>query len=112
MLPYTQHVALPLILVSFRHMYIEHRQLKEIKEFIDPNCVETFVAPEVLDGSPYNKAVDYWSLGIVLYQFLVGKPPFEFDGDFAKLLNGIYTQRLRYPKNLISTNCCSFLDGV
>lgn len=44
----------------------------------------TYSAPEVLDGSPYNKAIDYWSLGIVLYQFLVGKPPFDFDGDFAK----------------------------
>jgi len=72
----------------------------------------TYSAPEVLDGSPYNKAIDYWSLGIVLFQFLVGKPPFEFDGDFAKLLHSIYTQKIRYPKQMISTNCAAFLDGL
>eukprot|EP01114_Cavostelium_apophysatum_P012722 TRINITY_DN2910_c0_g1_i1.p1 TRINITY_DN2910_c0_g1~~TRINITY_DN2910_c0_g1_i1.p1 ORF type:complete len:655 (-),score=195.25 TRINITY_DN2910_c0_g1_i1:52-2016(-) len=72
----------------------------------------TYSAPEVLDGSPYNKAIDYWSLGIVLFQFLVGKPPFEFDGDFAKLLRSIYTTKIKFPKQFISVNCAAFLDGL
>mmetsp|Transcript_19481 Transcript_19481/g.27178 ORF Transcript_19481/g.27178 Transcript_19481/m.27178 type:complete len:694 (-) Transcript_19481:65-2146(-) len=64
----------------------------------------TYSAPEVLDGSPYKKTIDYWSLGIVMYQFLVGKPPFEFDGDFAKLLNSIYSDEIYYPRPYISEN--------
>jgi len=72
----------------------------------------TYSAPEVLDGSPYNKAIDYWSLGIVLYQFLVGKPPFDFDGDFAKLLRSIYTNKIKYPRELVSVNAAAFLDGL
>src|SRR5690348_7549013 len=53
----------------------------------------SYSAPEVLDGSPYNKSVDYWSLGIVLYQLFMGKAPFEFDGDFGKLIRDIYTAK-------------------
>jgi serine/threonine protein kinase len=53
------------------------------------DLVLSLLAPEVLMGEPYKKTIDYWSLGVVMYQFLVGSLPFEFDGDFAKLLHQI-----------------------
>ena len=35
-----------------------------------------YLAPEVLDGQPYNFPVDWWSLGILTYELLLGAPPF------------------------------------
>ena len=36
-----------------------------------------YLAPEMLDGDPtYDKMVDWWALGIFMYEILVGIPPF------------------------------------
>jgi cell cycle protein kinase DBF2 len=35
-----------------------------------------YMAPEVLDGTPYDHSVDYWSLGCMLFEMLIGYPPF------------------------------------
>ena len=56
----------------------------------NPNeCHEAFgtpeyIAPEVITNSGYNHMVDWWSLGICLYQFLIGCTPFT--GDTAEQL--------------------------
>jgi polo-like kinase 1 len=37
-----------------------------------------YIAPEVLDGkNGHSYEVDVWSLGVVLYTLIIGKPPFE-----------------------------------
>lgn len=35
-----------------------------------------YMAPEVLRGKPYTFAVDFWSLGCILFELLAGFPPF------------------------------------
>ncbi|KAI7822521.1 kinase-like domain-containing protein [Gamsiella multidivaricata] len=36
-----------------------------------------YLAPEMVEGRDHSNQVDLWSLGVLCYEFLVGRPPFE-----------------------------------
>jgi aurora kinase len=36
-----------------------------------------YLPPEMVEGREHNERVDYWALGVLTYEFLVGNPPFE-----------------------------------
>jgi serine/threonine protein kinase len=36
-----------------------------------------YLPPEMIEGHDYDESVDIWSIGVLLYEFLVGSPPFE-----------------------------------
>ena len=38
-----------------------------------------YIAPEILENKGYNNSVDWWSLGCLMYEMLVGKPLFNFN---------------------------------
>lgn len=36
-----------------------------------------YLPPEMVEGKEHNEKVDYWALGVLTYEFMVGNPPFE-----------------------------------
>lgn len=39
-----------------------------------------YLPPEMIEGKDHDSTVDVWSLGVLMYEFLVGSPPFEAQG--------------------------------
>eukprot|EP01123_Difflugia_compressa_P005860 TRINITY_DN17982_c0_g1_i1.p1 TRINITY_DN17982_c0_g1~~TRINITY_DN17982_c0_g1_i1.p1 ORF type:complete len:469 (-),score=115.97 TRINITY_DN17982_c0_g1_i1:67-1473(-) len=58
-----------------------------------------YLAPEVIKGEKYTKAVDWWSLGILIYEMLVGTPPFVAEA-IQQLFEKIIKGPINFPKSL------------
>ncbi|KAJ7414173.1 Serine/threonine-protein kinase N2 [Willisornis vidua] len=58
-----------------------------------------FLAPEVLTDMSYTRAVDWWGLGVLIYEMLVGESPFPGD-DEEEVFDSIVNDEVRYPRFL------------
>jgi len=69
-----------------------------------------YLAPEVLRKQAYDKAVDWWCLGAVLYEMLYGLPPF-YSKDTLEMYQNILNKPLRLRTN-ISIPARNLLEGL
>ncbi|GAB1600387.1 putative serine/threonine-protein kinase PRKY [Argonauta hians] len=58
-----------------------------------------YLAPEIIQSKGHNKAVDWWSLGILIYEMLVGCPPF-FDDNPFDIYEKILIGKISWPKTM------------
>lgn len=58
-----------------------------------------YLPPEMVEGREHDEMVDVWSLGVLLYEFLVGSPPFEAEGHRATY-SRISRVDLQFPKGV------------
>ncbi|KAG5187097.1 camp-dependent protein kinase catalytic subunit 1 [Tribonema minus] len=56
-----------------------------------------YIAPEVLLNKGHGKGVDWWTLGILIYEMLVGQPPFV-DDDPLKVYQQVLAGKLVFPR--------------
>ncbi|CEO95740.1 hypothetical protein PBRA_004453 [Plasmodiophora brassicae] len=71
-----------------------------------------YLPPEMIEGKAHDETVDIWSLGVLTYEFLVGRPPFETEGH-NETYRKIARVDIRYPtwldpdaRDLISKASC------
>jgi len=69
-----------------------------------------YLAPEILNRKGHGRAVDWWSLGALLYEMLTGLPPF-YCRDRNQLFEKIRSGVLEFP-DFVSENARSLLDGL
>ncbi|XP_021326925.2 microtubule-associated serine/threonine-protein kinase 3 isoform X2 [Danio rerio] len=79
------------------NLYEEHME-KDTREFIDKQLCGTpeYIAPEVILRQGYGKPVDWWAMGIILYEFLVGCVPF-FGDTPEELFGQVVSDEIEWP---------------
>lgn len=54
---------------------------------------------QVLEDNDYGRAVDWWGLGVVMYEMMCGRLPF-YNQDHERLFELILMEEIRFPKTL------------
>ncbi|KAM9005356.1 microtubule-associated serine/threonine-protein kinase 2 isoform 4-T4 [Sarcophilus harrisii] len=72
---------------------------KDAREFLDKQVCGTpeYIAPEVILRQGYGKPVDWWAMGIILYEFLVGCVPF-FGDTPEELFGQVISDEIAWPE--------------
>ncbi|KAL0583147.1 hypothetical protein ABG067_006914 [Albugo candida] len=55
-----------------------------------------YLSPEIILQQPHDSAVDYWALGVILYEMLVGFPPFN-DNTVEAIFDNILRRDIAWP---------------
>lgn len=74
-----------------------------------------FMAPELLESKEYDYSVDYWTLGITLYEFIAAKGPFRSRGekvDNKEVKKRTLEDPVVYPDGKFSDNAKAICDAL
>jgi len=73
---------------------------------------EEYIAPEVIEGKSQSGAVDWWTLGILIFEMLCGRTPFRGEGQ-TETFSRILHDDIIWPKDIqISTDCRNLLKKL
>uniref|UniRef100_H2YRW2 non-specific serine/threonine protein kinase n=1 Tax=Ciona savignyi TaxID=51511 RepID=H2YRW2_CIOSA len=103
---------------------LDRRRMRDANRHVARSLVGTpnYIAPEVLLREGYTQMCDWWSVGVILYEMVVGSPPFHSDTPSETQLKVInYRKSLRIPAHaqlapqttdIILRLCCDQHDRI
>ncbi|CAM1308982.1 AKT3 (predicted) [Pycnogonum litorale] len=69
-----------------------------------------YLAPEVLEDHDYGRSVDWWGVGVVMYEMMCGRLPF-YNRDHEVLFELILIEEVKFPRT-VSVEARSFLTNL
>ncbi|KAK7261019.1 hypothetical protein RIF29_27322 [Crotalaria pallida] len=82
------------------HEQLQHWQINRRKLAFSTVGTQDYIAPEVLLKKGYGMECDWWSLGAIMYEMLVGYPPFYSDDPLTTCRKIVHWRNhLRFPEN-------------
>ncbi|KAF9074719.1 Pkinase-domain-containing protein [Rhodocollybia butyracea] len=94
LLDYTGHIAL----CDFGLCKLNMSETEKTNTFCG---TPEYIAPELLESQGYTKTVDWWTLGVLLYEMMTGLPPF-YDENVNTMYQRILTDPLNFPPDMPS----------
>ncbi|KAJ3804418.1 kinase-like domain-containing protein [Lentinula lateritia] len=94
LLDYTGHIAL----CDFGLCKLNMSETEKTNTFCG---TPEYIAPELLESQGYTKTVDWWTLGVLLYEMMTGLPPF-YDDNVNTMYQRILTDPLNFPPDMPS----------
>ncbi|KAL9709471.1 Serine/threonine-protein kinase [Leucoagaricus gongylophorus] len=92
LLDYTGHIAL----CDFGLCKLNMSETEKTNTFCG---TPEYIAPELLESQGYTKTVDWWTLGVLLYEMMTGLPPF-YDENVNTMYQRILTDPLQFPPGM------------
>jgi serine/threonine protein kinase len=72
-----------------------------------------YLAPEIVDRKGHGFAVDWWSVGCIVFEMLTGTPPFILNnGNKEELFENIRKCNIKFPDHINVTPQCKDLLSV
>lgn len=103
LLDYTGHIAL----CDFGLCKLNMKENEKTNTFCG---TPEYLAPEILSGNGYNKSIDWWTLGVLLYEMIHGLPPF-YDENTDRMYEKILNKPLEFGEEF-SDEAVSILTGL
>ncbi|KZP08525.1 Pkinase-domain-containing protein [Athelia psychrophila] len=94
LLDYTGHIAL----CDFGLCKLNMSETEKTNTFCG---TPEYIAPELLESQGYTKTVDWWTLGVLLYEMMTGLPPF-YDENVHTMYQRILSDPLQFPADMPS----------
>jgi len=74
-----------------------------------------YLAPEIVLAKGHNKGVDYWALGVLIYEMRHTVSPYAQDcdvNDHVAICKNIVKNQLRFPQGCSNTPCAKMIQGL